>query len=116
MKLKMKTRNLIITLTVAAMATANIMASEALLSPRASEQQSKIVSGVNTDPNLAAPGLVSTSPRLVDNQSKTVAGKSTGESPSAVCVRRMAGSPKMISACADHPGAPMSCCSVADKK
>jgi len=116
MKLKMKTRNLLITLSVAAFATINVMATDALLSPRASEQQPKFVSGVNTDPNLAAPGLTSVSPRFVDNQSKTVVGKSTGTSASAVCVRRMAGSPKMVSACADHPGAPMSCCSVADAK
>ena len=116
MKLKMKTRNLLLTLTVTALASFNVMAVDALLSPRASEHQSKIVSAVNMDPNLAAPGLASASPRLLDNQSKTVAGKSTGESPSAVCVRRMAGSPKMIGLCADHPGAPMSCCSVAPTK
>ena len=112
----MKTRNLLITLGVAAMATINVMATDALLSPRASANQSKTIAGPNNDPNLAAPGLASASPRLLDNQSKTVAGKSTGESSSAVCVRRMAGTPKMISACADHPGAPMSCCSVADAK
>jgi hypothetical protein len=116
MKLKMKTRNLLITLIVTALASINVMATGALLSPRASEQQSKIVAAVNADPNLAAPGLASASPRLLDNQPKTAAGKSTGESPSAVCVRRMGGTPKMIGACADHPGAPMSCCSVADTK
>ena len=116
MKLKMKTRNLLITLSVAAMATINVMATDALLSPRASERQTKVVSAVSTDPNLAAPGLASASPRLLDNQSKPVSGKSTGESPSANCVRRMAGTPKMISACADHPGAAMSCCSVAATK
>ena len=112
----MKTRNLLIALSVAAMATVNVLASEALLSPRASDHQSKIVSGVNSDPNLAAPGLVSVSPRANDNQIKTVSGKSTGESPSMSCVRHMSGSPKMISQCADHPGAAMSCCSVAPTK
>ena len=116
MKLKMNTRNLLTTLGVAALATINVMASDALLSPRGSEQQSKFVSGVNTDPNLAVTGLSAVSPRFVDNQNKTVAGMSTGTSASAICVRRMAGSPKIVSACADHPGAPMSCCSVADAK
>jgi hypothetical protein len=103
----MKTRNLLIALSVTAMATLNVFASEALLSPRATDHQSKIMSGVNADPNLAAPGLVSVSPRVIDSQMK---------SPSAVCVRRMAGTPKMIGQCADHPGAPMSCCSVAPAK
>jgi hypothetical protein len=98
------------------MATLNVFASEALLSPRATDHQSKIMSGVNADPNLAAPGLVSVSPRVIDSQMKTVSIKSMGESPSAVCVRRMAGTPKMIGQCADHPGAPMSCCSVAPAK
>lgn len=112
----MKTRNLLIALSVAAMATVNVLASDALLSPRGSEHQSKIVSGVNSDPNLAAPGLVSTSPRLVDNQIKTVSLKSMGESPSMACIRHMSGTPKMIGQCADHPGAAMSCCSVAATK
>jgi len=31
--------------------------------------------------------------------------------PSLTCTRKMAGSPKMIGACADHPGDTMSCCS-----
>ena len=116
MKLKMKTRNLLITLTVASMATINVMATEALLSPRAAAAQSRTVAGPNNDPNLAAPGLVSVSPRLVGNQSKTVSGKSTEVTPSSQCARRMAGTPKMISQCADHPGAAMACCSVADAK
>jgi hypothetical protein len=116
LKLNMKTRNLLITLTVTALATINVMAADALLSPRASEHQSKIVPAVITDPNLAAPGLASVSPRLLDNQPKAAVGISTGTSPSAACVRNMAGTPKMISACADHPGAPMSCCSVAGAK
>jgi hypothetical protein len=98
------------------MATVNVLAADALLSPRGSDHQSKIVSGMNADPNLAAPGLVSVSPRVGDNQIKTVSGKSTGESPSAACVRRMSGTPKMIGQCADHPGTPMSCCSVAPMK
>jgi hypothetical protein len=110
----MKTRNLLITLTVAAFASINVMAGDALLSPRAAEHQSKTVSAVNTDPNLAAPGLVSASPRLLDNQTKTVAGKSTETTMS--CAKKMGGSPKMIGVCAEHPGAAMSCCSGAATK
>jgi len=112
----MKTRNLLITLTVTALASLNVMAADALLSPRAAANQSKIVAGPNNDPNLAAPGLASASPRLIDHQPKTAVGVSTGVSPSTVCVRKMSGTPKMIGACAEHPGAPMSCCSVADTK
>jgi hypothetical protein len=116
LKLNMKTRNLLLTLTVAALASINVMATDALLSPRAAANQTKVVAVANNDPNLAAPGLASASPRLVDHQSKVVAGKSTGTSPSAACMRNMSGTPKMIGACADHPGAPMSCCSVAGAK
>jgi len=115
MKLKMKTRNLLIALTVTAMAAANVMAADVLLSPRAAAQ-SKTVAGPNNDPNLAAPGLSSLSPRLLGNQSKTVSGKSTEVTPASQCTRRMSGTPKMIGQCADHPGAAMSCCSVADAK
>lgn len=112
----MKTRNLLITLSVAALATINVMASDAFLSPRAAESQIKILSTANTDPNLTATGVTSVSPRLLENQTKTVAGKSDAMTPSLMCARQMGGTPKMIGACADHPGAPMSCCSVAAAK
>jgi hypothetical protein len=112
----MKTRNLLITLSVAALATINVMAADAVLSPRASEQQIKIVPVTNTDPNLAASRPFAVSPRALDNQVKTVAGKSDAVTPSLNCVRNMSGTPKAISACADHPGAPMPCCSVAATK
>jgi hypothetical protein len=115
-KLKMKTRNLLITLSVAALATVNIMAADAVLSPRAAENQIKILRSTNTDPNLTASRLASASPRALDNQVKTVAGKSDAVSPSLNCVRYMSGTPKAISACADHPGAAMPCCSVAATK
>jgi hypothetical protein len=112
----MKTPHLLITLGVAAFATLNVMAADALLSPRAADNQIKIVAGVNNDPNLTATGLASASPRLIDNRVTTVAGASTAVSPSLTCTRKMAGTPKMIGACAEHPGAPMSCCSVAAGK
>ena len=112
----MKTPHLLITLGAAAFATFNVMAADALLSPRAAENQTKIIAGVNSDPNLAATGPVSASPRVIDNRVKTVPGTSTAVSPSLTCTRKMAGSPKIVGACADHPGAPMSCCSVAAGK
>ena len=112
----MKTRNLLITLSVAVVATINVMASDAFLSPRAAEQQIKTASGINADPNLAATGVTSASPRLLDNKVKTVAGVDNTVSPAMNCTRYMTGTPKQISACADHPGAPMPCCSVASTK
>lgn len=111
----MKTRNLLITLSVAALATINVMAADALLSPRAADNQIKIASGSNNDPNLAVAGLNSASPRLLDNQVKTVAGKDTGAAPMS-CAKQMAGTPKTIGVCAEHPGATMSCCSGMAKK
>jgi hypothetical protein len=115
-EMKMKTHNLLITLSVAALAAVNVMATEALLSPRASEQQIRIAPGTNNDPNLAAARPTSVSPRVLDNQVKTVASKSDPVTPALDCARHMTGSPKIISACADHPGAPMPCCSVAAAK
>ncbi|HEX4264793.1 MAG TPA: hypothetical protein VH597_10680 [Verrucomicrobiae bacterium] len=112
----MKTRNLLITLSVAALATVNVMAADAVLSPRAAENQVKILPSTNTDPNLTASRLASTSPRALDNQVKIVAGKSDAVSPSLNCARRMSGTPKAISACANHSGVAMPCCSVAAMK
>ena len=114
MKLKMKIRNLLITLGVAAITTFNVMAGE-LLSPKASEQP-KVISGYNADPNLAVTGLQSASPRVVDSQTKTVPGKSMQVTPSLTCTHHMAGSPKMIGVCAEHASDKMSCCSVAPAK
>jgi hypothetical protein len=115
-KLKMKIRNFVITLGVAICATLNVMATDALLSPRAADNQPKAVSGFNADPNLAAPGPISAPPRVLDHQTKTVSSKSTAVTPSSQCVRRMNGTPKMIGQCAEHASAAMSCCSVADGK
>src|SRR5436190_1019467 len=103
----MKTRNLLITLSVAALATVNVLAADALLSPRAADNQIKTVGGPNNDPNLAVVNRSATSPRLLDNQIKSVAGTKSDFNPSLECTRQMTGSPKEIGACADHPGAPM---------
>jgi len=111
----MKTRNLVIISAVTALTTVNLLAADAALSPRASEHQTKIVSGNSTDPNLTAANPLPASPRLLDSQAKTAAGKDTTMTPS--CARNMAGSsPKTVGACAEHPGAAMPCCSVAASK
>lgn len=116
MKLNMKTRNLLIAVGVAAMATVNVFAVEPLLSPKASVP-SKAVSGYNADPNLTATGLQAASPRVIDSKTKIVPGKSTEVTPSLVCARRMSGSPKMIGACAEHAtDTTMSCCAPAAAK
>ena len=112
----MKARNLLTILSVAALTTVNVMAADVLLTPHASAAQTRIAATSTVDPNLAAPGLMSASPRILDSKVKTVAGKSDTVTPSMQCTRHMAGTPKSIGACADHPGAPMSCCSVAEKK
>jgi hypothetical protein len=116
----MKTKNLLLTLGAVALTaiTINAAASDALLSPRGTEMQIKHVSGTNNDPNLVAQtrGYMGT-PRSLDLQIKTVAGTSNDFNPSLACVRNMTGSsPKAISTCADHPGAPMPCCAVAMTK
>ena len=95
-----------------ALAARAVMAGGALLSPKASEPV-KTVSGYNADPNLAATGLQSAPPRVVASETKTVPGKSIQVTPSMMCTRHMAGSPKMIGACAEHASDNMSCCSTA---
>jgi hypothetical protein len=111
----MNIRTLVITLGVAAMATMNIMAGT-VLSPRAVGNQSQIVPGYNSDPNIAATGLKSVPPRVVGSQSKTVPGKNTQATSTTTCVRHMSGSPKMIGACTEHSCDSMSCCSGAVTK
>ena len=102
----MKTRNLLITLGITAMATFNLMADVAL-SPRAIDNQSKVIAGTNKDPDRTAANPLPASPRFFENQIKTVAGKDT--SAAASC-HEMNGSPKEIGVCAEHPGASMPCC------
>lgn len=111
----MKTRNLLIIIGVATLATItlNVTAADALLSPRAAGNQIKTVAGTYNDPNLVnLTGIVTLSPRAAANEIKTVAGTSTDVNPALVCAKTMAGSPKTIQACADHPGTMPACNSV----
>ena len=99
-----------------AVVTLNVFAGEALLSPRAKDNQIKTVAGSDNSPNTVTQNRNATvAPRTLDNQIKTVAG--TGNDAAAMdCSRKMAGSPKAIGECASHPGARMSCCAVATTK
>ena len=112
----MKTRNLLITLGVASLATVNLLAADTYLSPRATDNQIKVIAGTNTDPNFTAAAPRAVSPRFAENQIKTVVGTEKAVSPALVCAQRMTGSPKAVAACAEHPGAPMPCCTVAAAK
>ena len=99
----MKTRNLLITIGVATLATITINAfadNGALLSPRAAGNQIKHVAGTNNDPNLVnTTGIVLLSPRAAGNQPATAAGTSAEVTPASVCAKTMTGSPKAIQAC-----------------
>lgn len=109
---KMKTRNLLLTIGATALTaiTINATASDALLSPRATSNQIKHVSGTNNDANLAHSTRATLSPRAAANQIVTVAGKSNEVNPAMLCSRHMTGSPKAIQACSSNPLAPMPCC------
>jgi len=98
------------------LAAVNVFAADTYLSPRAKDNQIKIVSGTNTDPNLTAIAPSAASPRFVENQIKTVTGTETAVSPALVCAQRMSGSPKAVAACAEHAQASMACCTVAANK
>lgn len=106
-KTKMK-RNLIITLTITALAAANVFAAEVALSPRAKEAVTKTAPGTNTDPNQTEYRGSAVAPRTLENQAKAAGQCDTASS--LKCMRNMAGSPKVVGACADHPGAAMPCC------
>ncbi len=99
-----------------ALVTLNVFAGEALLSPRAKDNQIKTVAGSDTSPNTVTQNRnVTASPRTIDNQIKTVAGTDT--SPDTLtCTRKMLASPKAIGECTSHPGPCASaCCMVGSK-
>jgi len=113
-KIEMKTRNLIITLSVATLATMNIAATAAIFSPRAADNRPKIVPGVNNDPDLTATGMPAESPRLMDDQAKP-APTETKQAPAMTREHRV-GTPKMMDQCTEHADGSMSCCSGSDAK
>jgi len=112
MKVNMKTRILLATIGVAALAamTLNANASDAYLTPRAAGNQIKYFAGKYNDPTLVnTTGIVVVSPRAAGNQARITAGTSTETTPAMACVKMMAGSPKTIQACADHPATMAGC-------
>ena len=107
-KIKMKTRNLILTCGVAAFAaiTINATASDALLSPRATGNQITHASGTASDANLATTSTATISPRAAGNQIVTVAGQSNEVNPAVACGKNMNGSPKAVAECTSHTTMP----------
>jgi hypothetical protein len=112
----MKTRILLTTIGVAALAaiTINVNAETTLLSPRATGNQIKAAPGVTA----AQPAFTTqaVSPRALGNQAKTVASVANDVNPTIAC-HNMVASPKAIQACAEHPTAMSGCCkaTAADK-
>ena len=106
-------KKLIVTLSAAALTaiTFNIHADTGLLSPRATGNQIKHVSGIANDPDLVAveQGHVA-APRTAGNSTVTVAGTAKEITPAMTCSRNITASPKAIQACATSPAAAMPCC------
>jgi len=111
----MKTRILLLTtIGAAALAaiTINVSAGEAYLTPRAAGNQIKHVSGIANDPNLVnTTGIVAVSPRAAGNQTASAFSMKTETTPTMACAKNMAGSPKTIQACVEHPATMPGCCS-----
>ena len=106
-------------LTVASLvlaAAALNVSGEALLSPRAWDNQIRHVATTDNGQNTVAQNRnVIAAPRTVDNQIKTVAGTSEGPD-TLTCSRKMVASPRAIGECTSHPGpCAASCCMVASK-
>jgi hypothetical protein len=114
----MKTNMFLLGAVVTALAI-TAFAAEPLLSPRAAGNQIKHVNAADAStPGItyaAAPAAL-LSPRAAGNQTKVVAASVSEVTAAALCKARMGGSPKAISECASHPGAPMDCCAVASTK
>lgn len=112
-KINMKTQILLVTIAAAtlAMITLNVNAGTALLSPRATGSQIKIVPGITAAQPASA--AQSTLPRALGNQITTVTGGTSEVTPAMACVSNMSVNPKSIQACAEHPGTMPGCNPVA---
>ncbi len=105
----MKTRILLTTISVAALTAITFNTNGALLSPRAAGNQIKIVSGTVNDPDLVAVDQgIALPPRASGNQIAITAGTNVSVNPTLAC-RSMAGTPKSIQACAEHPATMPGC-------
>jgi hypothetical protein len=106
----------IISVTALFAMTLNLSAGEGLLSPRGKDNQIKATTVADTSANMVTQKKNAVaSPRGLDNQIKTVAATAQA-ADSMNCSRKMLASPRATGECASHPGAPMSCCSVATAK
>jgi len=108
----MKTRILLVTLGAAALAaiTLNANASDTYLTPRAAGNQINQFAGIYHDPNpVDTTGIVVETPRVAGNEAQTAAGSATETTPAMACAKIMAGSPKIIQACAEHPATMPGC-------
>ena len=88
--------------------TINATASDALVSPRASGNQIKQVSGLSNDPNLVTLDkyTLALPPRAAGNQIAHVAGTSTDVNPAIACAKNMNGTPKTVAECTSHTTMP----------
>lgn len=108
----MKTKVLLVGAVVTAFTLASF-AAEPLLSPRAKDNQIKVVSGsVDTQGGTISyaytvPGSSALlSPRAQVNQIKVVKGMNNDTNPALVCQKNMTGSPKAVSECSSHTTMP----------
>lgn len=106
----MKTKVLLVGAVVTAFALASF-AAEPLLSPRAKDNQIKVVpSTIDTQSGtvsyVAPASAVLQSPRAQANQIKVVKGMNNDINPALVCQKNMTGSPKAVSECSSHTTMP----------
>jgi hypothetical protein len=111
----MKTKILLLGTVITAF-TMSAMATDALLTPRATDNQPKIAAGVASDPDLlAASRSTLLTPRAFGNQIKVVKGVASDSNPALACAKNMTSSPKAISECVSHTTMP-GCATVASMK
>lgn len=99
----MKTKVLVLSAVVTAFAFTSF-AAEPLLSPRAKDNQIKVVTSSISTQGGTVEYVTSTSPALLSprakaNQTKVVKGVSNNVNPAFACQKNMTASPKAIQAC-----------------
>jgi hypothetical protein len=106
----MKTRILLTTIGAAALTAITFNANAQFLSPRAAGNQTTRFAGTYNDADLVAvdQGLA-VLPRAAGNQIATTDGTNGSLNPTIACAKYMAGSPRTIQACAEHPATMPGC-------
>ena len=107
----MKTKILLLGTAVLTAGILNSVAGDAFLSPRAKENQVKVVSSSSQVQSSTATYVTATapalsSPRAAANQLKQVSGIVNEVNPYLACQKMMTGSPKEVQKCADNPAMP----------